>query len=60
LKAIEIKITAKAGGENYLVQLQILISLMFYKKGGQSIDRKFISGIVKRTGKYTANVFTEM
>jgi ribosomal protein L9 len=28
LKAIEIKISAKAGGENYLVQLQILISLM--------------------------------
>jgi large subunit ribosomal protein L9 len=26
-------------------------------KGGQSIDRKFItSGIVKRTGKYTASV----
>jgi hypothetical protein len=26
-------------------------------KGGQTIDRKFItSGIVKRTGKYTANV----
>jgi large subunit ribosomal protein L9 len=33
------------------------IDIAVLAKGGQSIDRKFItSGIVKRTGKYTASV----
>jgi large subunit ribosomal protein L9 len=56
LKAIEIKITAKQVVRNYcsLINIDIADALA---KGGQSIDRKFItSGIVKRTGKYTANV----
>ena len=44
LKALEIKIAAKAGGEAL-------------EKTGHVIDRKFItSGIVKRTGKYSATI----
>lgn len=57
LKAIEIKITAKAGGEKLFGSITNIDIAEALEKGGQSIDRKFItSGIVKRTGKYTANV----
>jgi hypothetical protein len=39
--------------KNYLVQSQNIDIAEALAKGGQSIDRKFItSGIVKRTGKY--------
>jgi large subunit ribosomal protein L9 len=42
--------------KNYSVQSRILIAAVL-AKGGQVIDRKFItSGIVKRTGKYSASV----
>jgi large subunit ribosomal protein L9 len=57
LKAIEIKITAKAGGEKLFGSITNIDIADALSKGGQTIDRKFItSGIVKRTGKYTANV----
>ncbi|MNK56715.1 50S ribosomal protein L9 [compost metagenome] len=57
LKAIEIKITAKAGGDKLFGSVTNIDIAEALEKGGQSIDRKYItSGIVKRTGKYTANV----
>lgn len=57
LKAIEIKIAAKAGGEKLFGSVTNIDIAEALAKGGQEIDRKFItSGIVKRTGKYTANV----
>ena len=57
LKAIEIKISAKAGGEKLFGSITNIDIAEALEKGGQTIDRKFItSGIVKRTGKYTASV----
>ena len=57
LKAIEIKITAKAGGEKLFGSITNIDIAEALAAGGQSIDRKFItSGVVKRTGKYTASV----
>ena len=57
LKAVEIKITAKAGGEKLFGSVTNIDIAEALEKAGQPIDRKFItSGIIKRTGKYTANV----
>ncbi|MDD2821217.1 MAG: 50S ribosomal protein L9 [Flavobacterium sp.] len=57
LKAIEIKIFAKAGGEKLFGSITNIDIAEALAKGGQEIDRKFItSGIVKRTGKYVASV----
>jgi len=57
LKAIEIKIVAKAGGEKLFGSITNIDIAAALAKGGQEIDRKFItSGIVKRTGKYSASV----
>jgi large subunit ribosomal protein L9 len=57
LKALEIKITAKAGGEKLFGSVTNADIAEALEKAGQSIDRKYItSGIVKRTGKYTASV----
>ncbi len=57
LKAIEIKIFAKAGGEKLYGSITNIDIAEALAKGGQTIDRKFItSGIVKRTGKYNASV----
>ena len=57
LKAIEIKIFAKAGGEKLFGSITNIDIAESLAKGGQQIERKFItSGIVKRTGKYTASV----
>ncbi len=57
LKAIEIKISAKAGGEKLFGSITNIDIAEALEKAGQSIDRKFItSGIVKRTGKYTASI----
>ena len=57
LKAMEIKIFAKAGGEKLFGSITNIDIAEAISKGGQSIDRKFItSGIVKRTGKYNASV----
>jgi len=57
LKALEIKLTAKAGGEKLFGSITNIDIAEALEKAGQPIDRKFItSGVVKRTGKYTANV----
>jgi large subunit ribosomal protein L9 len=57
LKAIEIKIAAKAGGEKLFGSVTNIDIADALAKGGQVIERKFItSGIVKRTGKYSASV----
>jgi large subunit ribosomal protein L9 len=57
LKAIEIKISAKAGGEKLFGSITNIDIAEALEKAGQTIDRKFItSGIVKRTGKYTASI----
>lgn len=57
LKALDIKITAKAGGEKLFGSVTNADIAEVLGKNGQTIDKKFItSGIVKRTGKYTASV----
>ncbi|HKX86656.1 MAG TPA: 50S ribosomal protein L9 [Flavobacterium sp.] len=57
LKALDIKITAKAGGEKLFGSVTNADIAEILSKNGQTIDKKFItSGIVKRTGKYTASV----
>ncbi len=57
LKALEIKITAKAGGEKLFGSVTNADLAAVLEKNGHSIDKKFItSGIVKRTGKYNASV----
>lgn len=57
LKALDIKITAKAGGEKLFGSVTNADIAEVLGKNGQTIDKKFItSGIVKRTGKYTASI----
>lgn len=57
LKALEIKITAKAGGEKLFGSITNIDLAEALEAAGQPIDRKFItSGVVKRTGKYSASV----
>ena len=57
LNALEIKISAKAGGEKLFGSITNANIAEALESNGHSIDKKFItSGIVKRTGKYTANV----
>jgi len=57
IKAIEIKISAKAGGEKLFGSITNIDIAAALANGGQTIERKFItSGVVKRTGKYTASV----
>ena len=57
LKAMEIKIFAKAGGEKLFGSITNIDIAEALAKGGQAIDRKFItSGIIKRVGKYNASV----
>ena len=57
LKALEIKISAKAGGEKLFGSVNNIDIAEQMEKAGHSIDRKFItSGIIKRTGKYSATV----
>ena len=57
LKALEIKITAKAGGEKLFGSITNIDIAAALQAAGQPIDRKFItSGVVKRTGKYAASV----
>ena len=57
LKALDIKITAKAGGEKLFGSVTNADLAQILEKNGHSIDKKFItSGIVKRTGKYSASV----
>jgi len=57
LKALEIKITVKAGGDKLFGSVTNSDIAEALEKAGHTIDRKFItSGTVKRTGKYTAAV----
>ncbi|HWR94209.1 MAG TPA: 50S ribosomal protein L9 [Flavobacterium sp.] len=57
IKALEIKIYAKAGGEKLFGSITNIDIASSLEKEGHSIDRKFItSGIVKRIGKYAATV----
>lgn len=57
LKALEIKITSKAGGEKLFGSVTNIDIAEALEKAGQPVDRKFItSGVVKRTGKYSASI----
>lgn len=57
LKALEIKIAAKAGGEKLFGSITNSDIAEALEKAGHVVDRKFItSGIVKRTGKYSASI----
>jgi len=57
IKALEIKLTAKAGGEKLFGSISNIDIANALEAAGHPVDRKFItSGIVKRTGKYTASV----
>ena len=57
LKALEIKLTAKAGGEKLFGSITNIDIAAALEKSGNAIDRKFItSGVVKRLGKYNATV----
>ena len=57
LKALEIKIFAKAGGEKLFGSITNIDIAEALEKSGNAIERKFItSGIVKRTGKYAASI----
>ena len=57
LKVLEIKITAKAGGEKLFGSITNIDIAAALEAAGQPIDRKFItSGVVKRTGKYAASI----
>ncbi|CAM4116193.1 MULTISPECIES: 50S ribosomal protein L9 [Flavobacterium] len=57
LKALEIKLSAKAGGDKLFGSITNANIAEELAKNGQSIDKKFItSGIVKRVGKYSASV----
>jgi len=57
LKALEIKISAKAGGEKLFGSVTNSDIAEALEKAGHAIHRKFTtSGIVKRTGKYNASI----
>ena len=57
IKALEIKISAKAGGEKLFGSITNIDIAEALEKSGNVIDRKFItSGIVKRIGKYNASI----
>ncbi|WP_417941996.1 50S ribosomal protein L9 [Flavobacterium sp. RS13.1] len=57
LKSLEIKLTAKAGGEKLFGSITNIDIAQALEKSGNPIDRKFItSGVVKRTGKYSASI----
>lgn len=57
LKSLEIKISAKAGGEKLFGSISNMDITEALEKAGHPIDRKFItSGTVKRTGKYNATI----
>jgi len=57
LKALEIKITAKAGGDKLFGSVSNANIVEALAANGHSIDRKFVtSGLVKRVGKYTASI----
>ena len=57
LRALEIKITSKAGGDNLFGSATNANIAEALQANGHAIDRKFItSGLIKRVGKYTASI----
>lgn len=57
IKALEIKISAKAGGEKLFGSVTNADIAEALAAKGQNVDKKFItSGTIKRLGKYTANI----
>ncbi len=57
LRALDIKITVKAGGEKLFGSVTNINLAEELSKLGQNIDKKFItSGVIKRIGKYEASV----
>uniref|UniRef100_UPI00404988A0 50S ribosomal protein L9 n=1 Tax=Flavobacterium sp. TaxID=239 RepID=UPI00404988A0 len=57
LRALDIKITVKAGGTKLFGSVSSANIAEVLATNGHAIDKKFInSGLVKRVGKYTANV----
>lgn len=57
IKALEIKITAKAGGDKLFGSVTNADIAAVLENNGHTIEKKFItSGIVKRLGKYNATV----
>jgi large subunit ribosomal protein L9 len=57
IKALEIKISAKAGGEKLFGSVTNADIAAALESNGHAIEKKFItSGIVKRIGKYSATV----
>ena len=57
LKSLEIKISAKAGGEKLFGSITNANIAEVLESNGHTIDKKFItSGVIKRLGKYNATV----
>ena len=57
LRALEIKITSKAGGDKLFGSVTNANIAEALQANGHAIDRKFItSGVIKRVGKYTASI----
>ena len=57
LKALEIKITSKAGGDKLFGSVTNANIVEALQASGHTIDRKFVtSGLIKRVGKYTASI----
>lgn len=57
IKALDIKIIAKAGGEKLFGSITHANLAEILAQNGQEVEKKFItSGIIKRIGKYTATV----
>ncbi|SFJ07964.1 50S ribosomal protein L9 [Myroides guanonis] len=57
LRALDIKITVKAGGEKLFGSVTNINLAEELSKLGQNIDKKFItSGVIKRIGKYEASI----
>lgn len=57
LRALDIKITVKAGGEKLFGSVTNINLAEELSKLGQHIDKKFItSGVIKRIGKYEASI----
>ena len=57
LRALEIKITSKAGGDKLFGSVTNANIVEALQASGHTIDRKFVtSGLIKRVGKYTASI----
>lgn len=57
IKALEIKLTVKAGGEKLFGSISNIDIAAALENAGHSIDKKFItSGLIKRLGKYNATI----